>query len=106
MNEKIHLTARIPKTLHDDLLNFMESESCSDKTAALCELIRLGLKAQKDSERMRNLFEQISLKTFHYLRSIAATRGDDFVTEVDSEFELKKSDMAQMLLEFGVSYQD
>lgn len=106
MTEKIHLNAKIPKNLHDDLVFFMESERIPDKTAALCELVRLGLQAKKDNERNSNLFEQVSLRTLFYLRAIAETRGEEFLKEIDAQFEAEKENLEEMLIKFGVGIND
>lgn len=106
MSEKIHLNAKIPKTLHDELVFFMESEHIPDKTAALCELLRRGLHAKMDGERMVNLFEQVSLRTLFYLRAIAATRGEEFLVEINTQFEAEKENLEEMLIKFGVGIDD
>lgn len=105
-DEKVPLNARIPKELDKDISAFEREFRHSSKTAAICDLIQEGLLAKKEGHRQRRLFELVSLKTMFMLRAIAGEResGEEFVKSMDLEYEIRKEDIEQMLLDFGVSY--
>ena len=101
-----HLSARIPKELHEDIVNYQKKKRHKDKTTTVCNLIKLGLDAEEKIEKMDRLYQNVSLKSLFILRALTKTRGDEFLAAIDESYEMRKEEMEQMIMEFGVSYDD
>ena len=93
-----------PAELYGQLEAFMKKKPALNQTDALNLLVADGLVFQDEVNQYRHLYELVNLKILFFLREIAATRGEDFVTDCDAKFDKELPELKAMILEKGIDY--
>ncbi len=104
MAEYEKISFNCDSTLIAVIRDYVRNTPGMNQTVALNKYIADGLKIQQELERYKNLYENATLKILYILREIARTRGDEFLVEIDKEFNENLPDLKDLIIKEGMDY--
>jgi len=104
MSDTTKVSFSLDNKLLREVTRLMDTTPKQNQTQALNQLIERGLHAEKELLQLRQREEYVLLKTLHMMRILASSRGDDFLQQVDAQFETELANMKEMIYEQGMDY--
>ena len=97
------ISFNMDKELAKEIRLIMSEPPFPKRTDVINSLLWKGLKYDEQINGYKNQNEYIALKTLYILRKVAGTRGEEFLQQIDAEFEKEKNTM-KSLVSNGVDY--
>ena len=104
MSDATKTSFNLNNALLPGINRIMKSAPKQNQTQVLNQLIERGLNAEAELEKLRQREDYVLLKTLYMMRVLAGSRGDEFLKEVDEDFEKELPAMKEMLYEEGMDY--
>lgn len=104
MTETTKVSFSVDKDLLQEIKIQMNTPPVQNQTQVLNDLIYKGLTYEKKIQRLKNREEYILLKLLYMMRVLASSRGDNFLQEIDENFQKDLVEMKELILEEGMDF--
>lgn len=98
------ISFNVERELYDSVMSVNRPGPRDQQTFMFTQALHDGIELRREVERLRRLNELATMKILFILRKIAAQRGEEFVRDVDAEYNRKKDEMISLIMEEGMDY--